>query len=76
MHLNKVNKNMKANKVLKILGISRSTLYRYKRDGTIKTSAKFNDNFYDYDDDSVYALIGQKKEKKDKKIISYARVST
>ena len=76
MYLNKVNKYMKANQVLKILGISRSTLYRYKRDGIIKTSAKFNDNFYEYDDDSVYALIGQKKQKKDKKIISYARVST
>ena len=59
--MNIVIKYMKANKVLKILGISRSTLYRYKRDGIIKTSAKFNDNFYEYDDDSVYALIGQKK---------------
>lgn len=61
---------------MKILGISRPTLYRYKRDGIIKIKAKFNNNFYEYDDDSVYALIGDKKKKRGKIIVSYARVST
>ena len=67
---------MKANKVLKVLGISRSTLYRYKRDGTIKIKTKFNDNFYEYDDDSVYRLLGDSYKETNKQIVSYARVST
>ena len=67
---------MKANKVLKVLGISRSTLYRYKRDGIIKIKTKFNDNFYEYDDDSVYRLLGDSTKSKNKLIVSYARVST
>lgn len=67
---------MKANKVLKVLGISRSTLYRYKKDGIIQIKTKFNDNFYEYDDDSVYRLLGDSTKSKNKLIVSYARVST
>lgn len=67
---------MKANKVLKVLGISRSTLYRYKKDGIIKIKTKFNNNFYEYDDDSVYRLLGDSTKSKNKLIVSYARVST
>lgn len=67
---------MKANKVLTVLGISRSTLYRYKKDGIIKIKTKFNDNFYEYDDDSVYRLLGNSTKSKNKLIVSYARVST
>lgn len=67
---------MKANKVLKILGISRSTLYRYKKDGIIKIKTKFNNNFYEYDDDSIYSLIGDQTKKHHKQVVSYARVST
>ena len=67
---------MKANKVLKVLGISRSTLYRYNKDGIIKIKTKFNDNFYEYDDDSVYRLLGDSTKSKNKLIVSYARVST
>ena len=67
---------MKAKDVMKLLGISRPTLYRYRQEGKIKISAKLSFNNFLYDDDSVYALIGQKKEKKDRKIISYSRVST
>lgn len=67
---------MKANKVLKLLGISRSTLYRYKRDGILKIKTKYNNNFHEYDDDSVYRLIGESTESHDKIIVSYARVST
>lgn len=67
---------MKAKEVIKLLGISRPTLYRYRQEGKLKVSAKLSFNNFLYDDDSVYALIGQKKEKKDRKIISYSRVST
>ena len=64
--MNKVNINMKANKVLKVLGISRSTLYRYKRDGIIKIKTKYNDTFFEYDDDSVYKLLGETSKHHDK----------
>ncbi len=67
---------MKAREVKKILGITQFTFYRYLKDGKVKLKSKLSKTKYDYDDDSVYALIGQKKQKKDKKIISYARVST
>lgn len=67
---------MKAREVLKILGITQQTLWNYAKSGKVKIKSKLSRSYYDYDDDSVYALIGQKKEKKDKKIISYARVST
>ena len=67
---------MKAKDVKKILGITQFTLYRYLRDGKVKLKSKLSKTSYEYDDNSIYALIGQKKEKKDKKIISYARVST
>ena len=67
---------MKVRKVKKILGITQFTLYRYLRNGKVRLKSKLSKTNYDYDDDSVYALIGQKKQKKDKKIISYARVST
>lgn len=67
---------MKAKEVLKILGITRQTLYNYLKQGKISIKAKYNKNFYEYDDDSVYALIGQKQIKSDRKIVSYSRVST
>lgn len=67
---------MKAKDVMKLLGISRPTLYRYRQEGKLKINAKLSFNNFIYDDDSVYALIGAKKEKKDRKIISYSRVST
>lgn len=67
---------MKAKEVLKILGITRQTLYNYLKRGKVSIKAKYNKNFYEYDDDSVYALIGQKQIKSDRKIVSYSRVST
>lgn len=67
---------MKAKEVKNLLGITQFTLYRYLRDGKVKLKSKLSKTNYEYDDDSVYALIGQTKQKKDKKIISYARVST
>lgn len=67
---------MKAKEVKKLLGITQYTLYRYLKSGKIKLNSKLAKTFYDYDDDSVYALIGQKSSKKNRLIISYARVST
>lgn len=67
---------MKAKEVLKILGITQQTLWKYAKSGKVKIKSKLSRSYYEYDDDSVYALIGQKKEKNDKKIVSYARVST
>ena len=66
---------MKAKDVLKILNISRITLMKYLKLGYI-SAIKLPNGRYDYNDDTVYAFIGQKKEKKNKKIISYSRVST
>ena len=66
---------MKAKDVLKILDVTRATLCKYVREGIIKVNKKGN-GYYDYDEDSVYAFIGQKKTKHNTKIISYSRVST
>lgn len=66
---------MKAKDVLKILNISRITLMKYLKVGYI-SAIKLPNGRYDYNEDSVFAFIGNKKEKKNKKIISYSRVST
>ena len=67
---------MKAKEVKKILGITQYTLYRYLKEGKVRLASKLSKTDYNYDDDSVYALIGQKSQKKNKLVISYARVST
>ncbi len=62
---------MKAKEVLKLLDISRATLYNYTKDGKIKVT-QLDNGYYDYDEDSVYKLI-----KKDPRVnVIYARVST
>ena len=66
---------MKAKEVMKILGITRTSLHNYIERGWLHYKEKPN-GYYDYNDDDVYAFIGNKKQKKDKKIISYSRVST
>lgn len=66
---------MKANKVLKLLHITRPTLSKYINDGTL-TGTKLPNGYWDYDDDSVYAFLGLKKNKHNTKVISYSRVST
>lgn len=63
---------MKANEVLKTLQISRSTLLRWRKDGILK-AGKLPSGQYDWDEDSVYALIN-KGEKRG--VYLYARVST
>lgn len=66
---------MKAKEVMKLLGISRVTLHRYIKQGYLKYKA-LPTGLYDYDDDSVYAFIGLKKDKHNTLIVSYSRVST
>ena len=67
---------MKAKQVLSILGITRQTLYNYVKNGKVKIASKFSNNFFEYDDDSIYKLIGSKKQKNNRMVISYSRVST
>lgn len=59
---------------MKLLQISRVTLWKYVKEGKIR-GEKIN-NRYIYNDDDVYKLIGIKKEKKNKINVSYSRVST
>lgn len=66
---------MKAKQVMNLLNITRPTLCKYLKEGYIKGTILPNGQ-YNYDEDSVYAFIGQRKERKNKKIISYSRVST
>lgn len=66
---------MKSKDVLKILGVTRTTLCKYVKNGDIKVTTMKN-GYYDYDEDSVYAFIGGKAEKHNTKVISYSRVST
>ena len=62
---------MKAKEVLKLLKISRATLFNYTRDGKLKVT-KLDNGYYDYDEESVFKVI-----KKDSRInVIYARVST
>lgn len=67
---------MKAREVMKLLGICRQTLYNYTKAGKIKIRSKYNNFFFEYDEDSVYRLLGDPKHNNNKVIVSYARVST
>ena len=51
---------MKAKQVLDIMQISRPILTRYVKDGLIKTTTLLNGR-YDYDENSVYAFLKEKK---------------
>ena len=63
---------MKANKVLKILNVTRPTLVKYVKDGTIRTITLPNGT-YDYNDEDVYLKSGRTKERVS---VIYSRVST
>ena len=63
---------MKSNKVLKLLQVTRPTLCRYVKEGTIKVK-KLPAGFYDYDEESVYKFLNKDLERKN---IIYCRVST
>mgnify|MGYP000477513866 CR=1 FL=1 len=62
---------MKAKEVMKILNICRTTLYKYTKDGTLK-SIQLDNGYFDYDEKSVYSLL----KKDDRHDVIYARVST
>lgn len=67
---------MKAKDVLKILNITRQTLTKYIKENIIKIDNKINGQ-YIYNDQSVYSLIGLKKNNHNHKRLNviYARVS-
>ena len=62
---------MKSKEVLKLLKVSRPTLCKYVASGKLKVTLQPN-GFYDYDDDSVYRLIGIEN----REVVLYGRVST
>ena len=62
---------MKSREVLRLLGISRVTLYKYVKNGIIKVT-ELDNGYYDYDQTSVFKLL----KKDNRKNILYARVST
>ena len=62
---------MRAKQVLKILNICRTTLYKYTKDGTLK-SVQLDNGYFDYYEQSVYSLL----KKDDRYNVIYARVST
>ena len=66
---------MKAKQVMSKLNITRPTLCKYVKQGTLKVH-KLSNGRYDYDEDSVYAFLGIKHKKLTKFNISYSRVST
>lgn len=63
---------MKANKVLKILDITRPTLTKYVKTGKIKV-VELPNGQYDYDEESVFAFLNKGVVRK---TYVYARVST
>ena len=63
---------MTAKEVLRILQITRPTLTKYVKDGSVKVTVKGNGR-YDYDADSVYKMLNKDIERK---TYLYARVST
>ena len=65
---------MKAKSVLKILNITRPTLVKYHKTGLIKIDNVINRQ-YIYNDESVYSLLGCKKEKHNKINVIYTRTS-
>lgn len=63
---------MNTNEVLKILRISRPTLYRYLDKEILKATKMFN-GYYDFDEETVYSLLNKDFQRKN---YIYARVST
>ncbi|WP_176485390.1 recombinase family protein, partial [Helicobacter suis] len=63
---------MKSSEVLKILKISRVTLWKYVKSGKIRVKTEPN-GYYKYNDNDVYALAGIEDQRLN---VIYARVST
>ena len=65
---------MKSKDVLRLLGVTRVTLTKYVKNGTIKVDS-INNGRYIYNDESVYSFIGLKRKKQNKYNVIYSRVS-
>lgn len=66
---------MKAKEVIKLLRITRKTLYNYISQGKIRYIS-INKNHYIYNDDDVYNLIGKNIDKNSQRFnVIYSRVS-
>ncbi|MGN8935069.1 IS607 family transposase, partial [Ligilactobacillus salivarius] len=63
---------MKANEVMKLLQISRSTLLRWRKDGILKAT-KLPSGQYDWDANSVFKILNKGEVRG---VYLYARVST
>ncbi len=63
---------MKSKEVLNLLRITRQTLTRYVKNGTIKTTLQPN-KYYNYNDEDVYKLLNRDIKRK---TVIYVRVST
>lgn len=63
---------MRTSEVMRILSISRPTVYNYRKQGRLKATLLPN-NRWDYDTESVYLLLNKDVPRK---IYAYARVST
>lgn len=62
---------MRAKEALKVLGVTRVSLYNYVKSGKIKVT-KLDNGYYEYDNTSIYNFLG----KCNRKNVIYARVST
>lgn len=62
---------MNAKKVLKLLHVTRPTICKYVKSGIIK-GTKLPNGYYEYDDESVYRLLGVQE----REVVVYGRVST
>jgi putative resolvase len=62
---------MRAKNAMKLLGITRVTLFNYVKNGKIK-AVKLPNGYFDYDEASIYKFL----RKSSKKSYLYARVST
>lgn len=63
---------MKSNEVLKILKISRVTLWKYVKSGKIRVTKESN-GYYKYNNEDVYKIAGIEDNRLN---VIYARVST
>lgn len=63
---------MKSKDVLRLLNITRPTLTKYVKDGTVKTINQINGQ-YTYDDESVFKLLNKNNPRKN---VIYSRVSS
>ena len=54
---------MKAIEVVKLLNISKMTLHNWVKAGKVKVKARHSKRTFEYDDESIYALLGRVPER-------------